>query len=88
MIIIYRACETNLSAQSLGSFQNDNPRWNGKYKSEIFKKCFLSLQHGITQDDTIIVAAYCPIPGHATHLQEHCITPIVGWLAYYESINI
>ena len=57
MIIIYRACEANLSAQSLGFADADKPRWAGKYKAEIFKKCFLSLQHGITPDDTIIVAA-------------------------------
>lgn len=57
MIIIYRACEANLSAQSLGDSSSSKPRWSGKYKAEIFRKCFKSLQANITSDDTIIIAA-------------------------------
>jgi hypothetical protein len=55
MIIIFRSCEANLSAGSLGSGEQDKPRWNGKGKLEILRKCYASLQGGITKDDTIIV---------------------------------
>jgi len=56
MIIILRACEANISAQSISDGKTDKPRWNGKYKSEIIRKCYASIQPGLTPDDTIIVA--------------------------------
>lgn len=32
--------------------------------------------------------AFSPIPGHATHLQEHCITPYVDWDAVWKGIEV
>ena len=31
--------------------------------------------------------ALCPIPGHATHLQDGCITPVINWEMVYDSIR-
>jgi len=55
MIIFFRSCEANLSAGSLGEGTDNKPRWNGKYKLEILRKCYLSLQPGIDVDDHIII---------------------------------
>ena len=55
MILLFRSCEANLSAGSLGSGTENKPRWNGKYKLEILRKCYLSIQTGLTKDDTIYI---------------------------------
>lgn len=55
MIILFRSCEANLSAGSLGEGIEDRPRWNGKRKLEILRKCYLSIQPGLDKDDHIIV---------------------------------
>lgn len=55
MIILFRSCEANLSAGSLGDGTEDKPRWNGKKKLEILRKCYKSLQKGLNKDDHIIV---------------------------------
>jgi hypothetical protein len=55
MIILFRSCEANLSAGSLGDGTSNTPRWNGKFKLEILRKCFSSLQPGIDETDTIVV---------------------------------
>lgn len=55
MIIVFRSCEANLSAGSLGTGEQDKPRWNGKRKLEILRKCYASMQSGITEDDVILV---------------------------------
>lgn len=57
MIILYRASEANISPGSTSDGTTNKPRWNGKYKSEIFKKCWLSLQSGLDSSDRIIVFA-------------------------------
>ena len=52
------------------------------------------LRAGAFADDTWTWKAFkqvgclCPIPGHSTHLQEGCLTPVVNWESLYESINI
>ena len=51
------------------------------------------LRAGAFADDTWTwkafkqVGAYCPVPGHATHLQEGCITPLIPWEKVYDSIS-
>ncbi len=56
-----------------------------KYKYEI-------LRAGAFADDSWTWKAFkqtgalCPIPGHATHLQDGCITPFVNWETIYDSI--
>ena len=55
MIMLFRSCEVNLSAGSLGAGTTNKPRWADKYKLEILRKCFMSLQAGITSEDTIII---------------------------------
>lgn len=55
MIILFRSCEANLSAGSLGDGTSNVPRWNGKFKLEILRKCFSSLQAGIDEQDSIII---------------------------------
>jgi hypothetical protein len=55
MIILFRSCEANLSAGSLGEGLEDKPRWNGKKKLEILRKCYLSIQAGLEADDHIII---------------------------------
>jgi hypothetical protein len=54
---LFRSCETNLSPGSLGDGLANEPRWNGKYKLEILRKCYKSLQQGITKEDKIIVVS-------------------------------
>jgi len=50
------------------------------------------LRAGAFADDTWTwkafaqVGALCPTPGHATHLQDGCITPYINWKSIYESI--
>jgi len=52
------------------------------------------LRSGVFADDSWTwkafsqVGALCPIPGHATHLQDHCITPFINWKSIYENIRI
>jgi hypothetical protein len=55
MIILFRSCEANLSAGSLGDGTEDKPRWNGKKKLEILRKCYLSIQNGLDKDDHIVI---------------------------------
>lgn len=57
MIIIYRASEANKSPGSISDGSQNKPRWNGKTKDEIFRKCWLSLQRGLSSTDSIIVLA-------------------------------
>ena len=55
---------------------------------------FELLRSGVFADDSWTwkafsqVGALCPVPGHATHLQDHCITPFVNWKTIYENIRI
>ena len=57
-----------------------------KYKFEL-------LRAGAFADDTWTwkafrqVGAYCPVPGHATHLQDGCMTPLIPWEQVYDSIS-
>ena len=57
-----------------------------RYKYEL-------LRAGAFADDTWTWKAFkqtialCPIPGHATHLQEGCITPFVDWETIYNAIS-
>jgi hypothetical protein len=52
------------------------------------------LRAGAFADDTWTWKAFkqvgclCPIPGHSTHLQESCLTPVVNWESFYDSIHI
>jgi len=52
------------------------------------------LRAGAFADDTWTWKAFkqtgclCPIPGHSTHLQESCLTPVVNWESLYDSIHI
>lgn len=55
MIILFRSCEANLSAGSLGDGKEDKPRWEGKKKLEILRKCYKSIQSGLDENDKIIV---------------------------------
>lgn len=55
MIVLFRSCETNSSPGSLSDGSEVKPRWNGKYKQEILRKCYMSIQPGITKSDTIII---------------------------------
>lgn len=55
MIILFRSCEANLSAGSLGDGTANKPRWQGKYKLEILRKCYLSIQSGLDEADSIII---------------------------------
>ena len=58
MIILYRASEANKSPGSISDGSQDKPRWNGKKKDEIFRKCWLSLQQGLEGwSDRIVVLA-------------------------------
>ena len=56
MIILFRSCEANLSAGSMGDGTENKPRWNGKYKLEILRKCYKSIQNGLTAQDRIIIS--------------------------------
>jgi len=56
-----------------------------RYKYEL-------LRAGAFADDSWTWKAFkqstclCPIPGHATHLQDGCITPFVDWEVVYDAI--
>ena len=56
-----------------------------KYKFEL-------LRAGAFADDSWTWKAFkqsgalCPIPGHATHLQDGCITPFINWEIVYNAI--
>ena len=55
MIILFRSCEANLSPGSLGEGTERVARWNGKYKEEILRKCYMSLQSTLDERDLIII---------------------------------
>ena len=55
MIVIFRSCEANISAGSLGSGTEEKPRWLDKYKKDIIRKCWKSLQPGLSIEDTIYI---------------------------------
>jgi hypothetical protein len=55
MIILFRSCEANLSPGSMGEGFEDKPRWNGKFKLEILRKCYISIQQGLDDRDKIII---------------------------------
>lgn len=55
MIVLFRSCEANLGAGSKGDFNSDKPRWNGKYKLEILRKCYISVQQALTNTDRTII---------------------------------
>ncbi len=55
MIILFRSCEANLSPGSMSEGFEDKPRWNGKFKLEILRKCYLSIQQGLDDRDKIII---------------------------------
>ena len=56
MIVLFRSCEANLKAGSLGDeVKGDGIRWAGKHKLEIIRKCYLSIQEGLTPEDKIII---------------------------------
>jgi len=55
MIVLFRSCEANLSPGSLGDGYEDKPRWMGKGKLEILRKSYMSIQNGLTPDDTIFI---------------------------------
>jgi hypothetical protein len=56
MIVFFRACEANKTAGSLAD--SDNPYRYAKFtKEQILKASWLSLQHGLTENDTTYVMA-------------------------------
>ena len=55
MIILFRSCEANLSPGSMGEGFENKPRWKGKFKLEILRKCYLSIQHSLDDRDKIII---------------------------------
>jgi glycosyltransferase involved in cell wall biosynthesis len=55
MIILFRSCEANLSPGSLGEGKENKPRWLDKYKLEILRKCYKSIQQGLDENDKIII---------------------------------
>ena len=55
MIILFRSCEANLSAGSMGDGTENKTRCIGKYKLEILRKCYKSIQNGLTAQDRIII---------------------------------
>jgi hypothetical protein len=55
MIVIFRSCEANLGAGSKGDFNSDKPRWNGKFKLEILRKCYVSVQQSLVETDRTII---------------------------------
>lgn len=55
MIILFRSCEANLSPGSMGEGFDRVARWNGKYKEEILRKCYLSLQPSLDDRDKIVI---------------------------------
>ena len=55
MIVLFRSCEANLSPGSMGEGTEYKPRWNGKYKHEILRKCYMSIQNSLTPEDQMII---------------------------------
>ena len=55
MIVLFRSCEANLSPGSLGEGTQDKPRWKAKASLKFLRKCYMSLQRGLTPEDTIII---------------------------------
>lgn len=55
MIVLFRSCEANLSPGSLGEGYEDKPRWEGRGKLEILRKCYMSLQPGLDEKDILYV---------------------------------
>ena len=74
MIILFRSCEANLSAGSLGDGTQNVPRWNGKYKLDILRKCYLSIQNGLTKDDSIVVINDRTTPETLKWMEDNTIT--------------
>lgn len=54
MILIYRISEANNKPASLGDSSSEI-RWEDKTKAEILKKCWLSLQPGLSKRDTVVL---------------------------------
>lgn len=81
MIVLFRSCEANLSAGSLGYGKENKARWNGKYKLEILRKCYLSIQKGLTSTDTIYIINDRTTKETLTWLQKNTV-------ANFEIINI
>jgi hypothetical protein len=76
MIIVYRASEANKSPGSTSDGSQDKPRWNGKKKDEIFRKCWLSLQQDLEGwDDKIIVLADTVTEETKSWMRETCSIP-------------
>jgi hypothetical protein len=71
MIVLFRSCEANLSAGSLGDGTQNVPRWNGKYKLEILRKCYLSIQKGLTSEDSIVIINDRTTPETITWMEEN-----------------
>lgn len=70
--IIFRACETNISSGSIGDESVIAPRYKNYYKLDILRKCWLSIQSGLDEKDTIIVAADRVTPETLRWMSEHC----------------
>ena len=55
MIVLFRSSEAAISAGSHGDETREGTRWNGKHKLEIIRKCYLSIQSGLDENDKLIV---------------------------------
>lgn len=55
MIVLFRSCEANLSPGSMGEGKEYKPRWNGKYKHEILRKCYMSVVNDLTPEDKLFI---------------------------------
>jgi len=55
MIVLFRSSEAAVSAGSLGDETREGTRWNGKHKLEIIRKCYLSIQTGLDENDKLII---------------------------------
>lgn len=76
MIILYRASEANKSPGSISDGNTDKPRWNGKKKDEIFRKCWLSLQQDLDRvADKIVVLADKVTEETKAWMSETCMIP-------------
>lgn len=76
MIILYRASEANKSPGSVSDGSQDKPRWNGRKKDEIFRKCWLSLQQDLEGwADRIVVLADKVTEETKQWMRDTCIIP-------------
>lgn len=73
MIILFRCCEAATSAGSMGSETQIVPRWEGKYKNEIFNACWHSMQQGIEETDKIYFISDRTSPESLAKLSETTI---------------